>query len=68
MAKQTFALGDLADKMTDGDLVLLAKMLNDVGAHPRLDETAPLATTEVAQETVIDLVVDLASGRRWPAE
>mgnify|MGYP001038376834 FL=1 len=68
MAKQTFTLGDLADKMTDGDLVLLAKMLNDVGADPRLDETAPMAWAEVARETVIDLVVDLASGRRWPVE
>ena len=38
----TFTLGELAGRVTGGNLAAMAKMLNDAGAAPRLDEKDPV--------------------------
>ena len=48
-------LGYLAQRVAGGNLVAMAKMLNDAGADPRLDELEPDATAPVDRLTVIDL-------------
>ena len=56
----TFRLGDLAVRVTGGNVTALAKMLNDAGAEPRLDDIAPDADARVARLTVIDLFAQRA--------
>jgi len=51
----TFTLGDLASKVTGGSLAAMAKLLNDAGAAPRLDENEPNPGAQVDRVTVNDL-------------
>lgn len=59
----TFTLGELAERATGGNLHAMAKMLNDAGAEPRLDEICPDASAAVARVTVIDLYAIRAGDR-----
>ena len=52
-----FALGELAARVTSGNLAAMAKMLNDAGADPRLDEIEPDANARADRPTVIYLFV-----------
>lgn len=49
----TFTLGHLAQRLTGGNLQAMARLLNDAGHTPRLDEDAPDPAAPVAQETVV---------------
>ncbi|MBN1887272.1 MAG: hypothetical protein JW850_04760 [Thermoflexales bacterium] len=51
----TFTLGELAQRVTGGNVTAMAKLLNDAGVAPRLDENTPDPSAEVARETVMDL-------------
>jgi len=55
VTERTFTLGELAERAAGGNLAAMAKLLNDAGADPRLDENTPDPSAEVARGTVIDL-------------
>jgi len=55
MAGETFTIGELAQRVTGGNERTIRKLLNDAGAHPRLDEY----TTDPGEVVGRDLVVDL---------
>jgi len=63
MTDETFALGKLAELVTSGSLRAMARMLNDAGANPRLDENEPDRSAVVARQTVIDLAAARAGDR-----
>jgi len=67
MSKATFTLGDLADKVTGGNLVAMAGLLNDVarglGLDAQLDENEPNPGAQVAREAVINLAAYRAGDR-----
>ena len=56
MSGGPFTLGELAGRVTGGNLAAMAKMLNDAGADPPLDELEPDPALGVAREAVILLV------------
>ena len=58
-----FTLGELAQRVAGGDLAAMAKMLNEAGADPRLDEIEPDGRQEVHHLAVIDLYVQRAGDR-----
>lgn len=67
MSGATFTLGELARRVSGGNLATMAKMLNDAGANPRLDENRPDPGALVDRGTVIDLYATRAGdgvGRR----
>jgi len=51
----TFTLGELAQRVTGGNVTAMAKLLNDAGVAPRLDENTPDPSAEVARGTVMNL-------------
>ena len=59
MSNATFTLGDLADKVTGGNLVAMAGLLNDVARgldlDAQLDENEPNPGAQVTREAVINL-------------
>ena len=67
MSKATFTLGDLADKVTGGNLVAMAGLLNDVARgldlDAQLDENKPDPGAQVAREAVINLAAYRAGDR-----
>ena len=67
MSKATFTLGDLADKVTGGNLVAMAGLLNDVARgldlDAQLDENEPNPGAQVAREAVINLAAYRAGDR-----
>jgi len=67
MSKATFTLGELADKVTGGNLVAMAGLLNDVarglGLDAQLDENEPNPGAQVAREAVINLAAYRAGDR-----
>jgi len=67
MAKQVYTLRELAQDVTGGNLQAMAKLVNDAGQVPRLDEHDPAPLARIRRETVIDLAADRAGdviGRR----
>lgn len=63
MAERTFTLGELAERVTGGNLSGMAKLLNDAGASPRLDENEPTPAATVDRWTVIALAAERAGDR-----
>lgn len=55
MSREVFSLKELADRVTGGNLPAMAKLLNDAGARPRLDELEPEPSTPISRLAVIDL-------------
>jgi len=45
----TFTLGELAQRVIGGNVTAMAKLLNDAGVAPRLDENTPDPSAEVAR-------------------
>ena len=52
----TFTLGELAQRVTGSNVTAMAKLLNDAGVAPRLDENTLDPSVEVARGTVMDLL------------
>lgn len=70
MSGATFTLGELAQRVAGGNLATMAKLLNDAGADPCLDENTPDPAAVVLRATVIDLAAVRAGdvvGRRAAA-
>lgn len=66
-AEMTYSIGQLARDIAGGNERQMRKMLNDVGADPRLDEYAENPDERVSRTAVIDLVAMRAGdvvGRR----
>lgn len=63
MSKAAFTLGDLAGKVTGGNLAAMAKLINDTGIHPRLNENEPDPGALVARRTVSELLAMRADDR-----
>jgi len=51
----TFTLGELAARVTGGNVTSMAKLLNDAGAHPRLNEIEPDPTAQVDRADLVNL-------------
>lgn len=66
LAGRFFTVGDLAETITGGNITAIAKLLNDAGITPRLDERNPDPAAYVMRGTVIDLAATNAGiiGRR----
>lgn len=63
MAKQIYTLRELAQAVTGGNLQAMAKLANDAGQVPRLDEHAPAPWARVRRDIVVDLAADRAGDR-----
>jgi hypothetical protein len=63
MSGDTYTLDQLAQAAAGGNLRAMAKMINDAGADPRLDEIDPTPSAQVARGTVIDLLALRAGDR-----
>ena len=62
-----YTLGELAKEIAGNNITAMAKLLNDVGAAPRLDELDPSPGATVARVFLIDLAAMRAGdivGRR----
>lgn len=60
--KNTFTLGYLAQNITHGNLVAMARQLNKAGLKPRLDEAFPAASTRISKSALQALVAGKPKG------
>lgn len=60
---RVYILADLAETVTGGKLAVMAKLLNDAGMDPRLDELQPSPGAHVPRPAMIDLAATRAGDR-----
>lgn len=59
-----YALADLAEAITGGNLVAMAKLANDAGTYPRIDENStPPGETLVRRAVLVDMAAAHAGSR-----